>query len=189
MKSNFLILILSIVVFCGCASEPNFEKNNSKRLVIETERTPNGSVPKDKKIYEVMNHSETYTLADMISLYEEDMKETMPDYETNLKNMWFLELNPKLIKSGTDEQKRYYAVIQNELSQNLINIQGFYELLLSVEKWNRVDEVYELAADFSKKNQGFIEKLEWSNEDRKKSKTQELHYQSALFYKLVSVKK
>jgi hypothetical protein len=186
---NKIYFLLSIPFYLGAITESNFENQTIKNLVLKTERTPNGSVPKDKKIYEVMRNREVYTLTDMIRLYEEDVKETMPDYETNLKNMWFLELNPKLIKSGTEKQKRQYAVIQNELSQNLPNIKGFYELLLSVEKWHRADEVYVLAADFSKKNQSFIEKLEWKNEERKKSKTQELHYQSALFYKLVSGKK
>jgi hypothetical protein len=187
---TYKIYFLLSFPFClGLTTDANFKTETIKDLVQETERTPNGSVPRDKKIYQVMNKSEAYSLNDMIKLYDEDTKETMPDYETNLKNMWFLELNPKLVKSGTDEQKIHYAMIQNELSQNIMNIQGFYELLLSVEKWHRADEVYELAADFSKKNQGFIEKLEWSNEERKKSKTQELHYQSALFYKLMSGKK
>jgi hypothetical protein len=103
--------------------------------------------------------------------------------------MWFLELNPRLVKEGTDADKIAFAEIQMTLPQNLANIESFYKLLLSVKLWEKTSDAQNMASAFIRKNKKFIESLEWSTEERKKEKMGDLTYQSALFFKMAANRK
>uniref|UniRef100_UPI004049E2F5 hypothetical protein n=1 Tax=Flavobacterium sp. TaxID=239 RepID=UPI004049E2F5 len=185
------LLCFLVGLLCSCDAEPTKNTTDSKKVhVISSEAyIPDGRIPRTKKIYQVMSNDSKFSLDQMITLYQEDMQETEKVYVENLQNMWFMLINPRLISEGTDADKIAFAEIQMTLSQNLANIESFYNLLLSIKSWEKTSDAQNMASAFIQKNKNFIESIKWSGEAQKTKKTEELTYQSALFFRMASGRK
>ena len=169
----------------GC-SEENYKKENDQLNRSKSSKTADGSIPSEKMVFEVIENSSKYSLDELIVFYKKDMKETKADYLCNLQNLWFSELNSRLAKEGKEDMKIEFLNTQIGMPQNLANIEGFYDLLISIDMYKKSLEAHNIASTFNKKNRNFIESLDWSSETQKDKKLQELNFQSAMFYRKVS---
>lgn len=151
--------------------------------------TRDGSVPQDRLVKTVMSNPDKYSIGELDTMYRQDIKNTEPYYDLNLKNMWFVIINQKLVDNGGEALKRYYIKEQMQMQQNLANFQGFYSLLLSASSFMDSTLLINTSQEFSRKNSHYIENMKWSSEDKKNKKLTELNYEAAKFQRFISLKK
>lgn len=171
MKKLLFIATL-VTAFTACSEDSvNNKANGNAREIKYTVERKNGEVPREKLIYSTLSNAKDLSLSELEELYKEDVKETEPDYATNLKNMWMAVIKEKLIKESTEEQKLFFIKEQAGLESNLPQINEFYTLLASSKLLNR-EQKETLATDFYEKNQKAIDGIQWRNlEDRNKKIT------------------
>lgn len=171
MKKLFYIALCASA-FIACSEDKNNNKpnENARELTVTVERK-NGEVPREKLIYSTLSNAKDLSLSKLEELYKEDLRETEPDYATNLKNMWMAVIKEKLIKEGTEEQKLFFIKEQAGLESNLPHISEFYTLLASSKLLNR-EQKETMATAFYEKNRKAIDDIQWRNlEDRDKKIT------------------
>ena len=151
------------------------DNDGKVRVIKDDEPTPkDGSVPRSKLVYKVMSNPSEYSLEQMDTMYREDIVTTASDYDVNLKNMWYIFINKKLVESGSEELKRFYLNEQIALKQNLPNLESFYKLLKSSSSFMHYTEVYAVAENFTKKNESYVNNnIDWEDENKKKYKLDE----------------
>ncbi len=196
MKKYFYLLFNVMIIF-SCSDDKEISNLNDTSTTIGKGADPmieenknDGSVPQNKLVYKVMSNSSEYTLEDMDTMYRQDIAITASDYDVNLKNMWYIFINDKLIEGGSEELKRFYLNEQIVLKQNLPNLESFYRLLLSCTSFMNSSELFETSKKFADKNESYIQNdIQWSDEAKKKSKMMNLHYEGAKFQRFMSVSK
>lgn len=181
-NSIHFISILILFFITGCVNEGSV----GSKGVTASDQIERGAVPKDRLVYKVMFTPSDFTMEQVGEMYKSDIATAGEDYATNLKNMWFIVLNKKLIKEGTDDQKKFYINEQLKMENNLPNIKGFYDLMLSSSLTE--SEKYDLAERFSAKNKDVVESLYNDDAKMKGEKMTELTYAKRNFQRFASVK-
>lgn len=171
MKKLLYIATL-VTAVTACSEEPlNNKPTENVHVSSVTIERKIGEIPKGKLIYSTLSNATGLSLSELEELYKEDVRETEPDYSTNLKNMWMAVIKEKLVKEGTEEQKLFFIKEQAGLESNLPHISEFYTLLASSKLLN-LEQKEKMADDFYEKNQKAIDGIQWRNlEDRNKKIT------------------
>ncbi len=181
-KLYFMLPFLFLFILCSedRITEENEQVANTYVRVIHDDDPPTGQgdIPRGKLVYKSMAVSE-FTLKELYERYKKDIEVTAPDYHDNLKNFWFSLICDRVIKEGSDDMKIYFLKEQISLKNNILNLNRFYGLLISCSLSN--EECESIAAEFSKKNKDFINKVKWKDDNDRKSKLSELIYAQRTF--------
>lgn len=179
------------LLILSCSDEKSDEKQNNKTTSGTLEETfGDGSVPKSRLIYTVLYEPDKFTVKEMDGMYRKDILNTAPDYDANLKNMWFLVLNERLANETNKNLKIFYLNEQIGMDQNLANIEGFYKLLQSCSSFMDVEQIFDIAAVFQKKNKNVIENvIQWKDAKSKEIKLEGLTYEGVKFQRSMATKR
>jgi hypothetical protein len=189
MKLHYTLIFCLCLAIAACSDGQNdasVTTNTDATAKKVATSTVKGEVPHTHIIYQVLSKSSDYNLAQLDAMYKKDVLKTAPDYNDNLKNMWFVILQQPLADKGTDAQKVFYIKEQLGLNSNLANVSGFYKLLLSVKGYT-LQEKQDIALQFSDKNTKVAEGLAWNDAAAKKSKLNELVFEQRNFDRFASL--
>ena len=184
MKKLLYIATL-VTAVTACSEEPvNNKPTENTHVSSVTVERKNGEVPREKLIYSTLSNAKDLSLSKLEVLYKEDLRETEPDYATNLKNMWMAVIKEKLIKEGTEEQKLFFIKEQAGLESNLPHISEFYTLLASSKLLNR-EQKETMATAFYEKNRKAIDDIQWRNLEDRDKKITSLMYAKRTFARVL----
>ena len=180
-----IALVYSTLTFGRSNSQDFKVENATLETALQSEKTPKSEVPRDRLIFSTMKKSASFSTRELVETYKKDIGTAKPDYLTNLKNMWFVLLNPRIILEGTEDEKLFLIHEQLNVDNNLAYIKDFYNLLISVKNIDKVEKE-KIANSYFDKNLKVIESVEWSNPEEKKSKETELVYAKRTFFLLLN---
>lgn len=192
MKKIFLLLaciaLIYTAVIVSCSDNPEINSNDAtiESLAITTE-SRKGEVPRDRLFYTFGNKGKLST-NQLIEVYKKDISTAVPDYSTNLKNMWLTVLNPRVYNEGTEEQKLFCINEQLGLDNNLAHFTSFYNLLSTSKLIDKIEKE-RIAQTYYDKNSKAIADVQWSNPKDGKNKEMELAYAKRTFQNLLNTQK
>lgn len=186
MKNSIYIYAAVCLLLISCSQDKENLNAGEIKGVTANAQIEKGAVPKDRLVYKVMFTPSDFTMEQIDDMYKNDVASARADYITNLKNMWFVVLNKKLVKEGAEEQKRFYIDEQLKMENNLANINSFYDLLRSSSFTE--SEKFDLADRFSVKNKAVVDELCSDDAKLKAEKITELTYAKRNFERFASVK-
>lgn len=190
MKHITIFFCLSILLLQGCSADRQIDTSDKKAHVVDDKTLGDGSIPRSKLVYSVLYQARQSTIEEMDTMYRKDILDTAPDYDANLKNMWFMIINDRLAVEGDKKLKEFYLDEQIRLDQNLANVEGFYKLLQSCSSFMDVKEIFDIAAAFQKKNKNVIENvIQWKDVKSKNIKIGELTYEGVKFQRSMATKR
>ncbi|OYQ33007.1 hypothetical protein CHU92_13890 [Flavobacterium cyanobacteriorum] len=176
MKKNIIVIAISALLAFGCSEDKETVINNetsTAKISAATGRVK-GEIPPGLNVFTTLQKANTLTLADMLELYKQDISKSQgQDFDTNLKNIWFIKLNRKALNEGNEEQKMFLISQQMEMENNLPHFNSFYTLLLSVNSIDKTEKM-NLSNRFKDKNIQVIREIKWHTPDEKKEKETEL---------------
>lgn len=189
MKKSILSIVCIAIVYAativGCSKNQELTTENN---ILETaplsEETSRGEVPRDRLFFSTLKNTEPLSTHTLIDFYIKDINTANPDYLINLKNMWFVRLNPQVLKNGTEEEKLFLIREQLNIDNNLAYFNDFYGLLISSKNIHKLEKE-KIANTYFEKNLKAIAAVEWSNEEEKKNKETELVYSKRTFFLLL----
>lgn len=172
-----LFFILSIALFVSCSSKDDNTldvDNNSSQQINDTETHW-------KNMFD-LNNSGNYK--GLITYYFQN--QTSWNHKSINENKAFkiISLEKSFLKMSDKEKN---LLIQNQLniSNNLPNINEFYDLLASTKNFQSQREMHKIGNDFFGKNLSLIEKIQWRKAEDKESKKQELIHSFQNFLKKI----
>jgi len=185
---NFTYLVACIcLLFASCTQEKESVNDGNEKGATAATQVEKGAVPRDRIVYKVMFRQDDFSLNQLDEMYREDVLNASGDFETNLKNMWFIVLNKKLVDQGSDKQKQFYINEQLKMDSNLPNIDSFYKLLLSSSFLTETEQVA-VSARFNGKNKKVIENVYAGNVLEKDAEVTKLIMAGRNYLRLASSK-
>lgn len=163
----------------GCSAEQ--DSTNVAAKSVESKHREKGEIPRDRIIYDVLFTPDDYSLKNLVQLYKKDIRGAEgEDYLSNLKNTWMVILSPRLIKEGTDKQKRFFIKEQEAMDSNLPHFESFYILLASCNSITN-EEKSKIFEAFYVKNKEVIESVKWRTPEEEENKMTQLVYTKRTF--------
>lgn len=175
MKKIIIFTSLICITLTSCSEDKEVQIDTSAKTLKKTAGTGvKGEIPDGMKVFSVFSNNENLSLTELQKLYIDDAKKsTGQDYEANLKNMWFVLINKKLLKEGTNEQREFFIKEQMALDNNLPHFKSFYKLLASASTIQKEERI-KLSKAFYDKNKKAIGNIHWQSDEEKKGKETEL---------------
>ena len=167
---------MSSILIVGCSPDSGSTITGETSTVEETLSTERvkGEIPREMNIFTTLPKAGNVSVAEMLELYKEDISKSQGlDYDTNLKNMWLIYLNNKVVAEGSQEQKLFMIRQQTGMDNNLPHFNSFYKLLASVTGLDNAEKSG-IAQAFYDKNMKVIEEVKWYPPEEKQQKETEL---------------
>lgn len=170
-----LIYIIVVITIFGCSEDKDtLIKEEVSTAKKETKNRIKGEIPRNMNVYSVLSKSGNKSVFELLELYKEDIKRAKDeDYETNLKNMWLISLNTKVLNSGTSDEKHYLIQEQDKMENNLPHINNYYKLLTVTNSIDKAEKMLK-ARSFYEKNKIAINNINWHTAEEKNQKETEL---------------
>jgi hypothetical protein len=175
MKKFIYVAIASIFAF-SCSEDKETLINNDTSTAEETLSTERvkGEIPREMHVFTTLQKAGGLSVAKMLELYRQDISKSQgQDYDANLKNMWFIYLNNKVLTEGSKEQKLFIVRQQADMENNLPHFNSFYKLLASVTGIDKAEKSG-IAQAFYEKNMKVINEIKWHTPEEKQQKETEL---------------